>query len=122
MDEEAKDEQVGDGPANKSGPPPADEPAIKVGQPHEFSYEILASTPGKSGTVGPSGPAWLTAIAALIAAGLTGIAAVIKAWAQLLFARADMVRARAGQPAVEGDQGGSEPGEGANGGTNQTGA
>ncbi|MFC7016044.1 hypothetical protein ACFQMH_30980 [Streptomyces viridiviolaceus] len=57
-------------------------------------------------------PGLIASIAALIAAGLTGIAAIIKAWAQLLYARADMIRARAGAPAAPGEQADSEPPDG----------
>ncbi|WP_141666019.1 hypothetical protein [Streptomyces hirsutus] len=116
MAEEAKDEQVADDPANRSGPPPPDT---------LWAHPLVEDWPDHGRAVGhgtAGGGGLITAIAALIAAGLTGIAAIIKAWAQLLFARADMIRARSGQPAVEVDQGGPEPGDGANGGDNQTGA
>lgn len=61
----------------------------------------------------PPDPGLIASIGALIGAGLTGIAAVIKAWAQLLYARADMIRARSGRPAVASDgQVEAEPADG----------
>lgn len=139
MGEDAKDEGVAGGPANKSGSPPsgalvsrtqelvirpafrrddetADETADKTTD-KAWNSPPLEHAAGGAGSAG-----LLTAIAALVAAGLTGIAAIIRAWAQLLRARADMIRARSGQPTVEVDQGGPEPGDGPNGGAGQTGA
>ncbi|MFE3118755.1 DUF3040 domain-containing protein [Streptomyces niveus] len=55
--------------------------------------------------VGQGTTGLIASISALIAAGAAGTAAIIRAWAQLVLARADMLRARQGQAALASDSG-----------------
>lgn len=121
MGEETRDGQLGDSPEEgQSRPtdreeelPQSAEDAMRRGNVHISENSIQSS----GGSVG-----LIASIAALTTAGLTGVAAIIRAWAQLLLARADMIRARLGRTAADGERGEAEPAEEASRRDNEAGA
>jgi len=132
VDGDARDEQAAEAAANSKAKGGTDETAVPrrpvvdlssyshTQRPAERREMTNAELKAAGATSAKGGVDWFAGVAALIAAGLGGVAAIIKAWAQLLFARADMIRARSGQPDVERDRGEAESGDGAGGGSSQT--